>query len=124
MRVRPEAVGAQPSPQSGAADAEPAGRLGQLAVRLLQGVEDRQPFALRERRRVITVGQEDRLTELRRALLQRAGPAAQADEPLSQGTAAQERLVAQTVHYSARALVRVDHPAVDRKSTRLNSSHV
>src|SRR5256885_16988814 len=75
VRVGPEAVRAQPPPQRGAADSEPAGRLGQLAVRLLQGVEDRQSFTLRERLRVIAVGQEDRLTELRRALLQRAGPA-------------------------------------------------
>src|SRR2546430_9604193 len=109
MRVRPEAVGAQPSPQSGAADAEPAGRLGQLAVRLLQGVEDRQPFTLRERLRVIAVGQEDRLTELRRTLLQRTGPATQADDPLPQGAAAQERGIAQAVHDSLLALVSVEH---------------
>ena len=81
-------------------------------MRLLQGVEDCQSFALRERLRVIAVRQEDRLTELGRALLQRAGPAAQADEPLPQGTATQERRVAQAVHHAARALVRVDHPAV------------
>jgi len=54
----------------------------------LEGVEDRPPLALRERFRVVAVGQEHRLAQLQRTLLQRAGAAPQPDQPLSQRAAA------------------------------------
>src|SRR2546426_6150012 len=92
--VGPEPIGSQPAPQRGSADAEPSRGLGQLPMRHLERVEDGLALALGQRRAVSAgAGQKHHFTELERALLQRACPAAEGHEPLAQIIAPMGRAV-------------------------------
>src|SRR5713226_7569389 len=103
----PQPVGPQPAPQRGAADPESACRLGQLALRDLERIEDRLALLLRERPGLVATRQEHHLPELRRALLQRARPAAQRHQALAQLIGAGRRGGLEPVDHTTRPLVGV-----------------
>src|SRR5439155_350306 len=87
--VGPEPIGSQPAPQRGTADTEPSRRLGQLAVRHLERVEDGLAFALGQGLALSAVRQKHHFTEPKGALLQGAGSAAELNGALAQALAPQ-----------------------------------
>ena len=70
------------------------------------------PLSLGQRLRVVPVCQEDGLTQVGGAVLQRADPAAERHQALPERRAAHEGRVAETVDQPAGAVVRVQHPAM------------
>src|SRR5690349_17019714 len=85
--ARPQAIGAQPPPQCGAADPKSARRLGQLATRAFERVENRLALALGQRPLAVAVGEEQHFAQLGGPLLQGPCAPAKRDELLAQAFA-------------------------------------
>src|SRR6266511_3219321 len=96
-----QSVGLQAPPQRGAADAEAAGRFGQLPFGVLQRLEDRQALPVCQRLRA-GGGEDGRLAEGLGAALQRREAGAEILEPIA-------HVAVLPVHDASRRGIGVEH---------------